>query len=310
MRFDALTEMAPDVHLQEASNVQAALAFAADAEILVTMPPHLLGGGGALLAAAPKLKWIQCLTTGVDGVIEHLSGRNVVLTNARGLHGRQMSEAALTAMLGLARQMPRIMRNQTASRWDRFEATLLAGKTVGIVGMGAIAETLAPMLKALGMRAIGISGSDRTVDYVDETRSRTHLAQAVADLDFLIVLVPLSPDTTNLIDASVLSAMKPGAFLVNLARGGIVDEAALLDTLDSGHLGGAAMDVFAVEPLAPDSRFWTHDRVIVTPHTGGLHTGYGADVVALTRENFRRYLSGDAMLNPVAIPSMKVPHVA
>jgi phosphoglycerate dehydrogenase-like enzyme len=201
----------------------------------------------------------------------------------------------------MARDIPRIVRNQDEGRWERFAPRLLAGGTVGIVGTGAIAEALAPRCKALGMTVVGISASPRELPHFDRVEPRADLPRIAGDLDWLVLLTPYSADTHHLIGADVLSAMKPDACLVNLARGGVVDEDALLAALDAGEISGAALDVFAHEPLAGESRFWRHPRVIVTPHLGGFHGGYADQVLSAITDNFTRYRAGGtaALINRV-----------
>lgn len=278
--------------------------FLAETEIMVTLGPHLGCDAASMFARMPRLRWVQLISTGTDNVAEHLSGTGVALTNAHGLHGRQMSEAAICAMLTLSRDIPRVIRNQDACRWDRFQSALLAGKTVGILGVGAIATSLAPICHAFGMRTVGISGTPREVTGFDEMRARDPLAMAVADLDYLVLLAPYTAATHHLVGADVFAAMKPTAFLVNLARGGILDETALLAALDNGQIAAASLDVFEHEPLPVSHPLWSHPKVIVTPHIGGFHGGYPADVAALMAQNVGHFLSGgtDALINRVSLP--------
>ena len=290
--------------VRHARSVAEAELFLAETEIMVTLGPHLGTDAANLFGRMPNLRWVQLISTGTDNVAEHLVGTGVALTNAHGLHGRQMSEAALCAMLTLSRDIPRAIRNQDARHWDRFHSTLLSGKTVGVVGVGAIAEALAPICRAFGMRTIGISGSPRAVPGFDEMRARDGLPAAVADLDYLVLLAPYSAATHHLVGADVFAAMKPTAFVVNLARGGILDEAALLAALDAGQIAGASLDVFEREPLPADHPIWAHSKIIVTPHIGGFHDGYPADVAALMADNVRLFLSNglDALINRVTLP--------
>ena len=290
--------------VRHARSVAEAEPFLAETEIMVTLGPHLGTEAAQLFANMPRLRWVQLISTGTDNVAEHLAGTGVALTNAHGLHGRQMSEAAICAMLTLSRDIPRVIRNQDARHWDRFHSTLLSGKTVGIIGVGAIAEALAPICRALGMRTVGISGSPRAVSGFDEMRARDPLADAVGDLDYLVVLAPYSAATHHLIGADVFAAMKPTAFIVNLARGGIIDEAALLTALDAGQIAAASLDVFEREPLPADHPIWAHPKIIVTPHIGGFHDGYPADVAALMADNVGRFLSDgpDTLINRVTLP--------
>jgi len=249
-----------------------------------------------------NLKWVQALGSGVDGIVDQPSLRKeVMVTNLHGLHGPPVSEAAIGAMLALSRDLPRVLRNQSRQKWDRFPARLLKDKTVGILGIGVIAESLAPKCKAFGMRVIGISSTPRPVPGFDRMYRRGELLEAVRELDYLVLLTPHTPDTRGIVDAELLAAMKPTSYLVNLARGGVVDEAALIDALDAGRLAGAALDVFAEEPLPAGHRFWDMEQVIVTPHLGGFCDVYVDDALPIVEENIRRFLAGnrDQMINVV-----------
>lgn len=249
-----------------------------------------------------NLKWVQALGSGVDGIVDQPSlGAHVLVTNLHGIHGDPVSEAALGAMLALSRDLPRVLRNQARHAWDRFPARLLKDKTVGIFGVGVIAEALAPKCKALGMRVVGISSAPRPVPGFDRMYGRDELVEAVRELDYLVLLTPHAAATHGIVGAQVLAAMKPTSYLVNLARGGVVDEPALLDALKSGRIAGAALDVFAEEPLPPGHPFWEIEQVIVTPHLGGFCDVYVDHALPIVEENIRRFLAGDraSMINVV-----------
>src|SRR5882757_3153438 len=159
-------------------------------------------------------------------------------------------------MLSLARDMPRSAHAQERNAWERWPARLLEGKTVGILGVGLIAEYLAPICKALGMTVIGISGSPRPAPGFDRVVARADLMKVVPEFDFLVALAPLTPQTRGIIGEKVFAAMKPSAYLVNVARGGVVDEPALMVALESDKIAGAALDVFSEEPLPASSPLW------------------------------------------------------
>jgi phosphoglycerate dehydrogenase-like enzyme len=245
---------------------------------------------------------VQALGTGVDGITDQPGLRKEVLvTNMHGFHGGPVSEAALMGMLSLARDLPRSMRLQGRHKWERFPAKLLKEKTVGILGVGAIAAELAPKCKALGMKVVGISSAKRQVAGFDEMFVRDELESAVKKLDYLVLLTPYTPDTKDIINARIFDAMKPSAFLINLARGGVVDEAALVDALRSRKLAGAALDVFAKEPLPADSPLWDLENVIITTHQGGFFDGYPKFAIPVIEENLGKFLAGDvkSMINIV-----------
>jgi D-2-hydroxyacid dehydrogenase (NADP+) len=256
----------------------------------------------AMLAAAPQLRWIQSLTTGTDAILKLRALRpQVTVTSTRGMHGPQMSELVFLQMLALGRNFPQMQRNQAAHLWQRWPQPLLWGKTIVIVGVGAIAEALAPRCKAFGMTVYGVSGTPRVTAGFDKVFARTELCQSAALADFLVLIVPHSPQTENLIDATVLEAMKPTAFLVNVARGGVLDETALLRALHGKRLAGAALDVFREQPLPPDHPLWREERVIITPLIGGMSDIYLDQAYPIVRLNMERFLAGqtDRMLNIV-----------
>jgi phosphoglycerate dehydrogenase-like enzyme len=204
-------------------------------------------------------------------------------------------------MLALARNLPGAVRGQDAREWRRWPARLLHNKTVGIFGVGAIAETLAPMCKAFGMRVVGVTSSPREVAGFDRMSGREDLARVVGEFDFLVLLTPLTQLTRNAIDAEVLAAMKPSAFLINLARGGVVDEAALVEALRDKRIAGAALDVFNQEPLPPDHPFWAMENVIITTHQGGFCDVYIDYALPTVETNMRAFLNGNfgGMINVV-----------
>jgi D-2-hydroxyacid dehydrogenase (NADP+) len=273
--------------------------YIAAADILLTFAPHL---SDDVLRAGTNLKWVQALGTGVDNLIDRPGLRkDVLVTNVHGIHGAPVSEAALAAMLALARDIPRMVRAQDARQWQRFPAQLLHHKTVGIFGIGAIAEELAPKCKAFGMRVVGISSAPRDVAGFDHMQSSADLAGAAAALDFFVLLTPLTAKTRNSVDAKVLAAMKPTSFLINLARGGVVDEPALVAALSSGRIAGAALDVFNEEPLPPDHPFWAMKNVIITTHQGGFCDVYVEHALPTVETNMRHFLRGDLahMINVV-----------
>ena len=198
--------------------------FIDKADALVTFAPML---SGDVLAAATRLKWVQALGTGVDNLIDQPALRkDVIVTNMRGIQGTPVSEGALASMLTLARGLRHAIAAQDERQWRRFPAQLLHDKTVGIFGVGQIAENLAPKCKAFGMRVVGVTSAPRALAGFDRMHHREELPQVIGDFDFLVLLTPLTAATRNSIDDRVLAAMKPTGYLVNLARGGIIDEPA------------------------------------------------------------------------------------
>src|SRR5262249_21898040 len=224
-----------------------------------------------------------------------------VVTNVQGAQGARVSEAALAAMFALSRDLPRFVRNQDRREWARWPARLLDRKTVGIFGIGVIAAALAPKCKALGMRVVGISSGPRGVPGFDAMFSRERLVEAVRELDYFVLLTPLTPQTRGIIDGNVLAAMRPSAYLINLARGGVVDEQALLDVLKRDGIAGAALDVFMEEPLPADHPFWSLHNVVITTHQGGFCDVYPDLALPTVETNMRSFLDGERhrMINVV-----------
>src|SRR5882757_2238683 len=208
-------------------------------------------------------------------------------------------------MLSLARDMPRSARAQDKSAWERWPARLLEGKTVGILGVGLIAEYLAPICKALGMTVIGISGSPRPAPGFDRVVARADLMKVAPEFDYLVALAPLTPETRGIVGEKLLAAMKPSAYLVNVARGGVVDEPALIKALEAGTIAGAALDVFSEEPLPPTNPLWKTKNVTIFPHLGGYSQGYEDRAMPTIEGNMRKFLAGDlkTMVNIVRKPA-------
>jgi len=273
--------------------------YIADTDALLTFAPML---STKVLEAATRLRWVQALGTGVDNLTDQaVLRKDVVVTNIRGIHGPPVSEAAIATMLALARDLPRAVRAQDERQWRRFPAQLLHNKTVGIFGVGVIAEALAPKCKAFGMRVIGVSSAPRAVAGFDRMHGRDELLRVAGEFDFFVLLTPLTEKTRNSIDAKVFAAMKPTSFLINLARGGVVDETALVEALKSGRIGGAALDVFNQEPLPADHPFWSMQNVIMTTHQGGFCDVYIDYALPTVETNMRCFLAGDigGMINVV-----------
>ncbi len=277
--------------------------YIADTEVLLCFSPPM---ADHVVRDAPKLKWIQALGTGVDNIVDLPSlGKEVVVTNVRGIHGAPVSEATIAYMLSLARDLPRSARAQERSAWERWPSQLLEGKTVGILGVGLIAEYLAPICKAFGMTVIGFSGSPRSTLGFDRVAPRNELTMLAGELDYLVALAPLTPETRGIINDKVFVAMKPTAYLVNVARGGVVDEPALIAALENGQIAGAALDVFSQEPLPPDNPLWKAKNITIFPHLGGYSHGYEDRAMPTIAGNMEKFLNNDlkSMINIVHKPA-------
>ncbi|MGH3493113.1 MAG: D-2-hydroxyacid dehydrogenase [Sciscionella sp.] len=297
--FTETLERFPHVTFHVTTSLDEARPHLDTADVLVTVGHDVTS---QVIGQMPALRWMHSLISGTNWATAALEHRpDVLLTSTRGIHGQRMAEAALCHMLCLAREVPRSVRNQDRRRWERWDSVLLAGKTVAIVGMGVIGEQLARTCSALGMTVLGVSRTQRPVEGVADIFARDELPLVAAQADFLVLTVPLSADTQHLIDSRVLQAMKPTAYLVNLARGAVIDTAALLAALHDGTIAGAGLDVFDPEPLPADSPLWGLDNVFMTAHIGGRSDGYIADAMLIFEPNLRLWLDGDhaSLLNPV-----------
>jgi D-2-hydroxyacid dehydrogenase (NADP+) len=247
-----------------------------------------------LLRRAKRLQWIQVKTSGVNYIVDLPSyKKEILLTSARGIHGPQVSEMAILLMLALNRNFPQNVRNQEERVWDRWPGKLLYQKEVGILGIGVIGEEIANKCKAFGMTVHGIDMVKRGVNSVDYFYDPSDLLQVMPKVDYFIIVVPYTKETQHMINRNVLAAMKPTSYLINLGRGKVVDEEALIEVLREQRIAGAALDTFWLEPLPKDHPFWSLKNVIITPHVAGASDNYVEQVFSIFGENLRRFLKGE-----------------
>ncbi len=271
-----------------------------EAEVLFDFGPLELA---PTLAARPQLRWIQATSAGIGQLAARvgLTSSDVAVTTTSGVHARPLAEFALLAMLMFGKDALRLGREQQAHRWERFAGEEVAGKTVCVVGLGRIGREVARLARALDARTIGTVRElgDRSADdlHVERVATTDQLDELLPETDVLVLAVPHTPLTQGLIDARRLALLPPGAIVVNIARGDVVDEPALVDALRSGRLRGAALDVFAQEPLPADSPLWDLPNVFVSPHSASTVAGENGRIVDLFCENIRRYLDGRPLLN-------------
>lgn len=242
-----------------------------------------------------SLRWIQFSTSGIDNAIKNGLPSNVTVTNIAGLRAFAVAEHALMLMLALVRRVRATESARTRQTWARDEVTPLmdnlAGKQLLIIGLGAIGQEIARKAKAFDMKVIGISRSTERVPHIDQVLPRSELKVACASAE--MVAIAAGADAGQLLDREAIEALKPTAFVVNIARGALLDEPALLDALRNGRLAGAGFDVMATEPLAKDHAFWEMDNVIMTPHVAGAgNQGIGGGLGSIFADNLRRWLDG------------------
>jgi D-2-hydroxyacid dehydrogenase (NADP+) len=257
-----------------------------------------------LIASAPKLRFVQSFSAGTDQYDKVLFvKRGVRLASAQGANERAVAEHAIALILAITRQLHLARDNQEARRWRGMigDRTLreqeLGEKTLVIVGLGRIGTRLAALARAFGMRVIGVRRTARLEPGVAHmVVAQADLAQALAQADVVALTCPLTTETEGLIGAAALNALKPGALLINVARGKVVDEPALLAALGDGRVRAAALDCFSEEPLPVESPFWTLPNVLVTPHTAGETERYENNVVDILVDNIERLLRGETAL--------------
>jgi glyoxylate/hydroxypyruvate reductase A len=250
----------------------------------------------------PGVRWIQATSTGIGQTLIRagLVESPITFTTARGTHARPLADFVLMAILWFAKDGFRMMRDQAAHRWVRYCGRDLRDATVGIIGLGTIGREVARVCKALGMRVIAARRSaapEPAPPDVDAVLAAANLAPLLDAADYLVLAVPHTPDTERLIGRGALARMKPGAILINVARGAVVDEPALIDALRAGRLGGAALDVLATEPPAPDNPLWDMPNVLISPHSASTVETENATLTTLFCENLNRYLRGAPLLN-------------
>lgn len=272
-----------------------------------------------LLARAPHLAWVHSATSGVERALTPASReRGLVVTNARGVFSRPIAEYVLMMILAVSRRLPQLLELQRERTWQPLEGAELRDVTVGIVGLGSIGRAVGALATAFGCRVVAIrrrpdgdvteSGAAEAGDtdersfgeaMLDRVGGPDTLPELLGESDFIVLAAPLTPETEEMINAETLAMIKPGAWLINVARGRLIDERALLRALRDGPLGGAVLDTFRDEPLPPMSSFYDLPNVIVTPHTAWSSGRVLDRSIELFCDNLRRFAKGEPLLNVV-----------
>lgn len=249
---------------------------------------------GGYLGRMPRLRWIQAMTAGVEAWIDAPGLRDeVMLCCARGSHRHSMSENILGALFHLTKPYMAAALDQKQGQWNRRMSKLLAGQTLGILGLGAIGQELAFKAHALGMRVIGTKREPEPLEGVDEVYSGDEMDDVLRQSDFVVLLLPVTPETENVINAKRLCVMKPTAWLLNFGRGPLIVDADLIAAVKNKTIAGAVLDVFREEPLPASDPFWKTEGILVLPHIGGGHANRGAVVAEIFAENARLYFAGE-----------------
>ena len=254
-----------------------------------------------LLERAPRLRWVQATSSGIGPLVEHLglAGSPLVITNAAGIHAQPLAEFVLLAALYFAKEMPRLNTWKAERHWERFCGEEVLGSRMTLIGLGRVGSRIAELSSAVG---IDVTGHRRTPGGqappgVRRVVDAAGLDAALPETDLLVIAAPDTPETANLVDRRRLSLLPAHAVVVNVGRGSIIDEAALIEMLQSGRLRGAALDVFAKEPLPSDSPLWAMPNVIVSPHSASTVSHENDRLVDLFIDNLHRYLDGRPLVN-------------
>jgi phosphoglycerate dehydrogenase-like enzyme len=275
------------------------------AEVLYGVPGEDPAALARTVAANPGLRWVQTMPAGGGSQVKaaKLSDDDlarVAFSTSAGVHSQPLAEYAIFGLMAGAKTLPRLLELQEAHTWgDRWTMGLISEQTILIVGLGSIGRATALKLRALGATVIGTSRHNDPVEGVDELIHPDDLASVASRVDGIVVTLPGTAATDKMVSAEVLANVRPGVTLVSVGRGTVIDEDALISALDDGRIGFAALDVFAVEPLATDSPLWDSPRVLISPHTAALNSAEDRLIAELFAENARRFLDGEELINRV-----------
>ncbi len=294
--LDMIRAVDPRLEVVVASEAERAAAVAPDAEIIVAWQvPE------AVLNQAGRLRWIHSTAAGVDGLlVPPVREGRVALTSSVGIH-LGLPDHVMGMILVFARRLHVALRNQAARKWDRAAAVgeEVAGRVLGVLGLGAIGRALAARAAAFEMRVIGTKRSPEPIPHVERAYPPEQTDEVLRAADYLVIALPLTETTRGIIDARALGLMKRSAVLINIGRGQVVVEEALIEALRNGTIAGAGLDVFEREPLPADSPLYEMENVIITPHVAGASHTYYDRAIPLFCQNLRRYLDGQPLLNVV-----------
>ena len=253
----------------------------------------------------PDLKWVQTTSSGIGQTIKkwnyHLRMPNTIYTSARGVHAQALAEFCLLIMLTFNKKLFQTIQQQKEKNWERLSGTDLRKKTIGIIGMGKVGQEVARIAKCFGMTVLGIKRNIEGIEpsslHADELYMPEDLHSVLPRSEYLVLIAPHTKETERMIGQEQLYMLPKGAILINIARGALVDEPALVDALKDGHLRGAGLDVFEVEPLAKSSPFWEMENVIISPHSGSTSDGENGLITDIFCENIINFLQGKPMRN-------------
>lgn len=250
------------------------------------------------LLDAPSVRWVSIGGSGTDHM-QPWDPEALTVTNAAGVAADMMAQYALGAMFHFSLGLPKFRAAQIRREWVASQVEPIDGKTVLIIGLGKTGQAVAARSKAMGLKTIGVRARPKATANVDKVFGIGELSTLWAQADFIVTCVPLLDSTRGIVGSAGFAAMHPDAVVIDVSRGGVIDETALLSALDEGRIRGAALDVFAAEPLPRDHRLWGYDNVIITPHCSSVYDGWDLKSVAMFSENLTLYRQGEALDNIV-----------
>jgi phosphoglycerate dehydrogenase-like enzyme len=256
---------------------------------------------------APNVVWLQATSSGIGQFVKRMgydrSMPNTIFTTARGVHAHPLAEYCLLSMLTFTKRFSHVQREQRQKHWERYAATDLENRTLGIVGVGAVGREVARVARAMRMAVIGVEPEIEDINpaslHLDELYPTSRLGEVLRRSEFLVLSLPHTPETERIMGKAEFELLPKGAVFINIGRGPTVEESALVDALSSGHLGGACLDVFETEPLPAESPLWEMENVLVTPHSASTSDRENSRITDLFCENLRRFLAGESLINPL-----------
>jgi phosphoglycerate dehydrogenase-like enzyme len=270
----------------------------ADAILVCSLPRALRG----TLERAPGVRWVHSRSAGVETLVyPELEEAGIVLTNSRGVYSASLAEFVMAAVFHFAKDLRRLIRNQAARRWEQYVPAMVKGQAMGIVGYGDVGRAVAGKARAMGMRiaALRRNAAAAPDPVLDATFPAPRLLDLMAWSDVVVVATPLTPETRGLIGVEEIRAMQPSGILINVGRGPVVQEQALVEALLAGAIGGAALDVFETEPLPADSPLWSLENVLLSPHCADQVQGWLEPAMECFRANLERFVAGKPLQNVV-----------
>ena len=298
-----LEQLPPETNIAVGNSVEAFRGMAPEADVILSWSIS-----GKLLrdvfAMCPKVRWVHSRSAGLDTVLfPELIASPVPLTNGRGVFSQSLGEFALAAILYFAKDLRRMTANQQAGRWEQFDVVPVSGQTVGIVGYGDIGRAVATRVRAMGMRILAVKRHGPPLYNVDPLINQIFLpadrTEMIAQCDYIVCAAPLTPETRGMIGEPEFAAMKPNAVIVNIGRGPVIDEAAMVRTLTERRIKGAALDVFDTEPLPAGHPFYLLDNVLLSPHCADHIPGWTEDAMRFFLAQFERFREGRPLENAV-----------